>query len=129
MPPSFTPIPQPTGKTDTEREARIQDEIIVDAYDDDEVFNGWYHYLQDTLAFPFPAYVHMENPKQLNLSILVSVLGMADMKLCSAHSMWLQVHVKDSDWYFYIPTSEIMEAQADAQTVQALADWKYWTKR
>jgi hypothetical protein len=35
MPPSFTPIPQPTGKTDTEREARIQDEIIVDAYDDD----------------------------------------------------------------------------------------------
>lgn len=129
MPESFTHLPQPTGKTDAEREDRIQNGIILDAYHDEEVFSGWYHYLQDILEFPFSAYVRMENPKRANLSILVSVLGMADMQLCSAHAIWFVAHVKHSDWYFYIPASEIVAVEADAQAVQALADWKYWVKR
>lgn len=128
MPKSFTTIPQPTNKPDKKRDARIEDEIIVDAYDDEEVASGWYHYLQDTLEFPFRAYVRMENPEQANLLILVTVLDMADIRFCSVRAIWFRAHVKLSRWYFYIPASEIMEVEAGKETVQALADWKYWIK-
>jgi hypothetical protein len=40
---------------DTDREERIQNEIIVDAYGPDEQALGWYTYLSDTLQFPFSA--------------------------------------------------------------------------
>jgi hypothetical protein len=128
MPTSFTPLPRPKDRTDKVREARIQDEIIADAYDDDEVLSGWYHYLEEKLRFPFQAYVNMENPEQINLKILVTVLRLADIRLCSTRCIWLVVHVRNSSWYFYIPVSEIMEVKVDKKTVQTLADWIYWSR-
>ncbi len=125
---SFTPIPQPTGEKNAEREDRIMDEAIVDAHDDEEVFISWYTYLQDILEFPFQAYVRVENPKNLEMRTLVTVLKMASMEYCSIRAIWLVAHVKHSDWYFYIPASEITEVNADEYLVQALADWKYWIR-
>ena len=128
MPNSFTPIPQPTGEKDTEREDRIMDEIIVDAHGDEEVFLSWYTYLQDILEFPFEAYVRVENPKMLEMRTQVMVVKMAAMEYCSIHAIWLVAHVKHFDWYFNIPASEITNVQADEYVVEALADWKYWVK-
>ncbi len=42
------------SKQDPEREERIRMDIVVDAYDSEEVASGWYYYLDDTLRFPFP---------------------------------------------------------------------------
>jgi hypothetical protein len=125
---SFIPIPQPTGERDAEREERIMDEAIVDAHDDEEVFVSWYYYLQDILEFPFQAYVRVENPKQVHMRTLVTVLEMSAMELCSIRSIWFVAQVKNSSWYFNIPASDITEVQAGEETVQALADWKYWIR-
>ncbi len=38
---------------DEEREERIHNEIIVDAYGPEEQAMGWYYYLEDKLCFPF----------------------------------------------------------------------------
>lgn len=40
-------------KTDTSRETRIEDEIIVDCYGEAERAMRWYYYLEDRLEFPF----------------------------------------------------------------------------
>ena len=37
------------------REERISMEVVVDAYDEEEVAMGWYYYLQDKINFPFKA--------------------------------------------------------------------------
>jgi hypothetical protein len=37
------------------REYRIEMEIVVDAYGEEERAMGWYCHLQDNLTFPFPA--------------------------------------------------------------------------
>ena len=37
------------------REARIRDEIIVDAHEGSEQAMGWYYYLEGMLHFPFEA--------------------------------------------------------------------------
>ncbi len=38
-----------------EREQRLHDEIIVDAYGPEEQAGSWYSYLEDRLHFPFRA--------------------------------------------------------------------------
>lgn len=40
-------------KEDKEREGRIEMEIVVDAYDEEERAMGWYYYLEDQMRFPF----------------------------------------------------------------------------
>ena len=40
---------------DEEREYRISDEAIVDAYGPEEQALGWYYYLEEKMQFPFAA--------------------------------------------------------------------------
>jgi len=40
---------------DEEREERIHNEAIVDAYDAEEQAVGWYYYLAESMTFPFQA--------------------------------------------------------------------------
>jgi len=45
----------PKAKKNSERENRIEMEIIVDAYGPEEQAMGWYYYLEEKLHFPFLA--------------------------------------------------------------------------
>jgi hypothetical protein len=40
---------------DAERERRIENEVVVDAYGEEERAMGWYYYLESHLRFPFVA--------------------------------------------------------------------------
>lgn len=42
-------------RQDEDREARIENEIVVDAYDASERAMGWYYYLEEKFQFPFTA--------------------------------------------------------------------------
>jgi Calcium binding len=53
---------------------------------------------------------------------------MADGNLCSLYNMWVQVQVEDSGLSFNIPVADILEVKADEETIQAVADWKYWIR-
>lgn len=43
------------SKRNRRRETRIEQEIVVDAYTQDERAMGWYYYLEGKLRFPFTA--------------------------------------------------------------------------
>lgn len=43
------------AKRDADRERRIIEEILVDAYGAEERAISWYYYLEDQLGFPFTA--------------------------------------------------------------------------
>ncbi len=40
-------------KRNAEREHRIEMEVVVDAYNEEERAMGWYCYLEEQLTFPF----------------------------------------------------------------------------
>jgi len=42
-------------KHNAEREHRIEMEVVVDAYSEDERAVSWYYYLEEQLSFPFEA--------------------------------------------------------------------------
>ena len=50
----------PRVKRDAEREERIAQEVLGDAYTSEERATGWYVYLDDKLSFPFMAHCIVE---------------------------------------------------------------------
>src|SRR5262245_15028499 len=74
---------------DQEREDRIADEIVVDAYNPEEQALGWYYYLEDRLQFPFRALCIAERAiSPLRTGDDVEVVGMAPEDECE-HEMFV----------------------------------------
>ena len=114
----MTRIPQ-----DKERERRIDDEIVVDAYNEEERAMGWYYYLSDNINFPFEA-KWLSGKKAEGRD--VKVLDMSSEDDC-LHDMFVKVEYQDD--VFSARLSDIEPLKIDAETVQAIADWKYWVNR
>lgn len=113
-----------------ERETRIDDEIVVDAYDEYERSAGWYCYLDDKIKFPFKAKAIKESGiSPLKEGEEVSVLGMADQEECD-DNMFVQI-----EWdgrKFGVPLEQIYpvdKTDVDEDTVEAIEDWHYWVDR
>ncbi|MFO1431922.1 MAG: calcium-binding protein [Candidatus Competibacteraceae bacterium] len=110
---------------DPEREHRIDMEIVVDAYDEQERAMGWYYYLQDRLQFPFKATCIEKRPiSPLRINGKVEVIDMAGEEECE-HEVFVTICWKGED--LAVPLSQLEPAgTTDEQTKQAVEDWHYW---
>ncbi|MBI4310607.1 MAG: calcium-binding protein [Chloroflexi bacterium] len=111
-------------RQDETRERRIAEEIVVDAYGEEERALGWYYYLEDRLTFPFLA----KCTSQRRVSLLkrgevVEVIGMAPEDDCM-HDMI--VMVRWSSRTFGVPLAQLEGVSVDGQTQAAMEDWRYW---
>ncbi len=114
-------------ETDPIREHRIDYEIVVDAYDAEERAMGWYYYLADKISFPFLAKWKKTNKKTGAITEKeVEVIDMASADDCE-RSMYVEVaYVDEKDDTFTAKLSDIEEIVPDADTAEAIAEWKYW---
>ena len=112
---------------DSSRENRIDDEIVVDAYDEQERAMGWYCHLQDKISFPFLAKWKKTNKKTGAIAEKeVEVIDMASADDCES-SMYVEVaYIGEKDDTFTAKLSDIEAINPDADTEEAIADWKYW---
>jgi hypothetical protein len=111
-------------KTEPKREARIIDEIIVDAHTDDERAMSWYYYLESELRFPFEA----ECIKQWPISPLrkgekIRVTALASSKHC-VHQILVRGRWEGRSQG--VPLAQLKLIGSDKATAQAIADWRYW---
>ena len=113
---------------DREREDRIINEIIVDAYGEEEHAMGWYYYLQDTISWPFKA----ECVIKINSSPLEPGEKVSVKKLASEDDCMRDVYVMIS-WNsrnLAVPLSQLSPYDTDDDdTIQAVEDWCYWCQR
>jgi hypothetical protein len=117
----------PSPKRNAAREARIADEIIVDAYSDSERAMGWYYHLDAALRFPFQARcVRQRATSPLRRGEEVTVLAMAPEAECE-HEMF--VRVRWNDRRLAVPLVQVKPYRAEAGTRQAIEDWHYWVGR
>ena len=113
-------------RRDDDREERITMEIIVDAYNESEVWTGWYCYLENTLAFPFEAEcVKSRKMSPLKPGERVTVLGMLDDDEGDGLGE-MMVEIKWRDCTMGIPLAQIKGIGVDEKTAEAIADWHYW---
>lgn len=109
------------------REARIHDEIIVDAHPGSEQAMGWYSYLEDTLHFPFAARCTTKRAiSPLVRDEDVSVLGMAPEEECE-HEMFVRIRWRDRP--LAVPLVQLRGNRVNAETRQAIEDWRYWVQQ
>ncbi len=109
---------------DEEREDRIADEIIVDAYEAEEQALGWYYYLERTLQCPFRARCIAERAISfLRPGDEVEVIGMPDEDECE-HEMFVTIRWEDRT--IAVPLSQLAGVGVDELTEQAIGDWHYW---
>src|SRR5712691_9032679 len=103
------------------REARITNEIVVDAYTESERAMGWYYYLDNKLRFPFQARcVSQRAISPLRRGEEVAVVGMAPEEECM-YEMFVQVR-----WQRHtlaVPLSQVRPRRVDTETRQAVEDW------
>ena len=112
------------SKKDPIREARIHNEVIVDAYGPEERAMGWYYYLEDQLQFPFQAgciAVNIVSP--LSKGETVEVLRMAPEQSCSADMLVL---IRWQGRKLAVPLSQLAAIDVDQSTADAISDWHYW---
>lgn len=109
--------------TDPDREHRITNAVLVDAYTAEEVALGWYYYLDEQLQFPFAA-IWLDNRRtSTTAGQPVQVLRLASEEDCE-QDMIVEFAYEDDE--FSTGLSEIVAPEADPETQQAIADWHYW---
>ena len=112
---------------DEERERRIHDEAIVDAYGPEEQALGWYYYLDDKITFPFLARcTEARRISPLKKGEKVSVIDTAPEDDCM-HEMFVVIEWKERN--FGVPLAQLEPVDVDELTQEAIADWHYWVKR
>jgi hypothetical protein len=107
-----------------DRESRIHEEIIVDAYGPEEQAMSWYYYLEDKLQFPFHAQCVASRPTSpLRKGDMVEIRKMAPEDSCSADML---VMTRWSNRNLAVPLSQLKPIGVDEPTRQAIEDWHYW---
>ena len=117
-----------TSKREKQREHRIEMEIVVDAYGEDERAMSWYYYLDDKLRCPFTATcVAKRAIFPLRVGDEVEVIGMPGEVGCS-HEMFVSIRW-DRKEGLAVPLSQLNPAgDTDEGTKEAIADWHYWVR-
>lgn len=112
---------------DEEREERIDNEIIVDAYGPEEQAIGWYTYLDERLGFPFRARcIATRVTSPLRPGAKVEVVGMAPVDECD-HEMFVLIGWESGT--LGVPLAQLDGIAVDEETREAIRDWHYWTGR
>ena len=112
---------------DEDRERRIEDEAIVDAYGPEEQAIGWYYYLDDKITFPFSAHcIEERRISPLKEGEKVAVIGMASEDNCM-REMFVEIEWQERT--FGVPLAQLEPIDMDELTREAIADWHYWVKR
>lgn len=114
-------------KRDEKREKRITMEILVDTYNADESFMGWWCYLEDKLHFPFHATCIAKRAiSPLHVKDKVEVIGMPREGECKGE-MFVTIRWEEDG--LAVPLSQLKPSnKTDKETKQAVADWHYWVE-
>jgi len=110
-----------------DREERIRNEIVVDAYGPEEQAMGWYAYLEGTLEFPFRVRCSVERAiSPLQVDDEVEVVGMGPEDEC-AHEMFVLTPWEPRP--LAVPLMQLEVIQGEDATREAVEDWQYWVER
>jgi hypothetical protein len=114
-------------KRDEIREKRIEMEVIVDAYNEEERAMGWHYYLEDKLNFPFLTRCIKERAiSPLRVGDEVEVVGMAPETECE-REMFVETPWEHKRT-LAIPLTQLKVVHGDEDTKQAVEDWHYWVE-
>lgn len=117
-------MPQPKRPAlNRTREHRIEQEIVVDAYNEEERAIGWHCYLDEKLRFPFKAKcIAAREISPLKKGEEIEVLGMAPSDDCMKEMF---VIADFAGRRLGVPFAQLDPVNPDKVTREAIEDWRY----
>jgi hypothetical protein len=113
-----------SARRNDDRENRISEEIIADAYGPEEQAMSWYYYLEEKIQFPFQAQcIASVTTSPLRKGDSVEIRKMAPEDRCSTD---MRVMTRWSNRNIAVPLSQLRAIGVDKSTTQAIEDWQYW---
>jgi hypothetical protein len=110
-----------------EREDRIHNEAIVDAYGPEEQAMSWYYYLENKLHFPFHAKcIASKATSPLRKGETVEVRRLAPEDTCTSDMLVL---IQWQGRKMAVPLSQLNAIDPDEPTNEAIGDWHYWVSQ
>jgi hypothetical protein len=110
-------------KKDPTIEHRIQEEIVVDAHDEQERHRAWRCYMAEHLTFPFSARCVVGRPESpLKVGEHVTVTGFLE----ADEPEEILVNIRWHDHTPEVPLAQLQGVGVAPATAQAIADWHYW---
>ena len=110
----------------------IEDEIIVDCYDEYEVAMGWIVYLSDNMSFPFKAKIRTEksvgNLKKDDIVNVVELMN-SDEEMISIDEFEATVGIEYGEHIYDIPLDMIEGIDSDKETSEVIEAWRYWHEK
>jgi hypothetical protein len=116
-----------TRQKDEERDHRIHDEIIVDAYGEEEQAMSWYYYMEENLAFPMKAKVKLRFRGGKTEEKAVKIVEI-DPESETSLTLRLGITEGKSDRVQYISPEDIVSIQTTEGNSEILNDWLYWNR-
>jgi Calcium binding len=107
------------------REDRIDNEIVVDCYDEYEAAMGWLTYLQESLPFPFGAMYHPEDEEVRRVMVLAIE---SDDEALGQGSIEFLAEIDDGGGC-WVSLEEITPFKSHVLGLRAVEDWRYWLAR
>jgi hypothetical protein len=109
------------------RQKRIDYEVIVDCYDDNEVAMGWYYYIAEKLVFPIPATVQLKQRGGKVEQVEVEIVEV-DPKSEEGHPIRLGITEKGQKRVQYISPEMITHLNTSTANTIIINDWLYWNR-
>lgn len=108
------------------RQDRIEDEVIVDCYDEEEVSTAWFYYLADNMTMPFKARIIGDRRVgSLQVGDIVEIVSVVE-NLGNCRNYRAVIEVKKDETLFEIPLERIEAIDANEETYEMVEDWRYW---
>ncbi|MBV9326278.1 MAG: calcium-binding protein [Chloroflexi bacterium] len=112
---------------DKDREERIHNEIVVEAYGPEEQAMGWYVYMENKLEFPFLTRCVAERAiSPLRVDDQVEVIGMGPEDECTREMFVLTPWDRRT---LAVPLIQLTVVRGEDATHEAVEDWRYWVER
>lgn len=103
----------------------IENEIIVDAYGDEEVNVGWATYMEDNLSFPFEAEYLVRKASKPNEWKKVKIIeNYTNSSNYEGGEYYLSALLEDVDMIIPVEISELRNVEADEDTLDTLQIWE-----
>jgi len=101
----------------------IDDEVIVDCYNESEVEMGWEGYLHGSLYFPFEAKAEL---LKRNGGYSLEDVKVVGFDYLGKQDFFLKITLADSDYIHSIPATKITHLKASAQVKKVFKVWEFW---
>ena len=106
----------------------IDDEILVDTYDEYEMSTAWYETMNDRLNFPFEATATLSKKGGGTETKRVTVVGLSgEPAQFIGKDFHLQVEL--GDYQVAIRYVQLSNIEADEDTLDMFQIWDYWVTR